>query len=126
MENELAKEKPDSAALGKMMDSLKKNERDMLDTRHKAFAEYSKVLTKEQMAEMVITLPKFGHEVRRWMYQARAHRMGYGMGMREKCMQCGKECPCRMHPEGCPKGGMMQKGPGPAGPPAESEEMPNF
>ncbi|MDD1749455.1 MAG: hypothetical protein LUO89_06220, partial [Methanothrix sp.] len=98
----------------------------------------SKVLTKEQVAEMIIAIPKFEHEVRKWMYEARARRMGHGMGRggRGMCMQCGGECPCPMHPEGspspmrpetCPLGkGGMQKGPMPAEPSAEGEQMPDF
>ena len=138
MKAELEKEKPDSAALANMTDAFKQNERDMVDARNKALTELSKVLTKEQVAEMIIAIPKFEHEVRKWMYEARARRMGHGMGRggRGMCMQCGGECPCPMHPEGspspmrpetCPLGkGGMQKGPMPAEPSAEGEQMPDF
>ncbi len=133
MKAELEKEKPDSATLDKMIDAFKQNERDMVDSRNKALSELSKVLTQEQVAELIVAIPKFEHEVRKWMYEARARHMGDGMGMRGcgMCTQCGGECPCPMHPKGCPspmrpencplgKGG-MQKRPMPAEPPSEGK-----
>jgi Spy/CpxP family protein refolding chaperone len=122
MKAELDKEKPDSAALTKMIDAIKQNQLDIVETRNKALEDFSNVLSKEQVARMIIAISQFEREVGKRVWETRGRRTGHGMGMRGESAEW-QQCPCPMHQENCPLGKkMMRKGA--TKPPAKAEKMP--
>ena len=58
MEAELDKDASDQAALGSLIDKIKKSESDMAEMKIERIDAFSKVLTNEQVAKMIALTPK--------------------------------------------------------------------
>ncbi len=74
MNDEVAKDNPDSKALRQMIEKFKQNERDAVEMRNKRLDELSKLLDDTQMAKLILFVPKFKRHVRDMICEARGRR----------------------------------------------------
>lgn len=75
MKAELDKEEPDSRALSKLTKQYMQNERDIVDFRGKRLDELSKFLSEEQIAQMMLFVPRFERDMREMICEARMKHM---------------------------------------------------
>jgi hypothetical protein len=71
---EVEKGTTDSAALGSLIAQFKQNERDMTEMRIKQLDALSKVLSDEQIAKMIIFVPKMEQRIRGLMSEAKTRQ----------------------------------------------------
>jgi len=74
LRNELAKQPADAAALKGTMDAFKRNQIEMAETRNKQLDELGTVLTQEQVAKLVLFMPRFERNMKDLMHDVRARR----------------------------------------------------
>ncbi|GAB4345190.1 MAG: hypothetical protein Kow0099_25250 [Candidatus Abyssubacteria bacterium] len=75
MDAELEKGQPDSAALKGMTKKFMANEEEMVKLRNEQIEEFSEVLTDEQVAKMIVFMPRFEGHVRNLICEARMKHM---------------------------------------------------
>jgi hypothetical protein len=98
LRGELAKESADPAFLRKTLGEFKQNELDIVQGRNNQLDEFSKILSDEQMAKLVVFVPQFERDVKRAMRDVRARR------------QQGNMMPGPNFPQNCPLGNEPMRG----------------
>lgn len=84
MREELEKDAPDTSALRPLIDDFTKNERKMVELRIEQLDKLSKVLSDDQIAKMIVLIPKFERNVRELMGEARAMRKEHRRMMKQR------------------------------------------
>jgi Spy/CpxP family protein refolding chaperone len=74
LKNELAKQPADSAAIQNTLDAFKRNQLELVETRNQQLDELGTILTQEQVAKLVVSMPRFMRNMRDMMEDVRARR----------------------------------------------------
>lgn len=74
LKDELAKEPADSAAIKNTLDAFKRTQLEMAEMRTRQLDELGTVLTQEQVAKFVVSMPQFMRNMRDMMENVRARR----------------------------------------------------
>jgi hypothetical protein len=78
MQEELGKDSPEPDTLRQLIDEFKQNERDLAEERIKRLDDFSEVLSEEQVAKLIMMVPKIENRVRDAIQKGRMMRAKYG------------------------------------------------